>query len=155
MAKKARADQARFAPLTNPLDSLLGYQLRRASQAMLEDLVRTLEDLELRPTTASILLLVAVNPGVTQSRIGQFLAIERANMVPMTAKLVRQGLLTRAPADGRSHGLNLTDEGKKVAASIRKRIAAHEMPFWKGVSASERIALLKFLKSLWATAEVR
>ena len=149
MAKKDKADQARGAPLINPLDGLLGYQLRRASQAILEDLVRTLADLELRPTTTSIVLLVAANPGVTQSRIGQFLDIERANMVPMTAKLVQQGLLTRAPADGRSHGLHLSEEGKKVAATLRKRIAAHEMPFWKGLRSTERAALLKFLKSLW------
>lgn len=149
MAKKLKVDQARVASLINPLDSLLGYQLRRASQAILEDLVRTIEDLELRPTTTSIVLLVAANPGVTQSSIGQFLAIERANMVPMTAKLVQQGLLSRAPADGRSHGLHLTEKGKKVAASLRKRIAAHEMPFWKGLSSKERSALLKFLKSLW------
>jgi DNA-binding MarR family transcriptional regulator len=149
MAKKSKAEKAGVVPLINPLDNLLGYQLRRASQVILEDLVRTLEDLDLRPTTTSIVLLVAANPGVTQSRIGQFLAIERANMVPMTAKLVKQGLLTRAPADGRSHGLHLTEEGRKVAATLRKRIAAHEAPFWKGLGSPERAALLKFLKSLW------
>jgi DNA-binding MarR family transcriptional regulator len=144
------SESSTVPPLINPLDELLGYQLRRASQAMLDDLQTSLDELELRPTSASVLLLVAVNPGTTQSRIGQVLAIERANMVPMTAKLIKQGLLTRARADGRSHGLHLTEEGKKAVAKIRKRIANHERKFWKNSKAPERSAQLKFLKSLWA-----
>lgn len=138
------------APLINPLDGLLGYQLRRASQAMLDDLLASLEDVKLRPSSVSVLLLVAANPGITQSRIGQALAIERANMVPMTAKLAKQGLLTRSRTDGRSHGLHLTEEGKRTALKIRKRIAEHENKFWKHAKASQRSAQLKFLRSLWA-----
>jgi DNA-binding MarR family transcriptional regulator len=149
MAKKTSADSAIAAPLTNPLDGLLGYQLRRASQAMLDDLLAALKDLELRPTSVSVLLLIAANPGITQSRIGQALAIERANMVPMTAKLTEQGMLSRSRADGRSHGLHLTEEGKKAVTKIRKRIADHEGKFWGETKAPERIALLSFLRSLW------
>jgi len=148
MAKNSGTEPS-VAPLVNPLDGLLGYQLRRASQGMLEDLVGVLADLAVRPTLASVLLVVAANPGVTQSRIGELLAIERANMVPMTAKLARLGMLTRSRADGRSHGLHLTEEGKRVAVKIRKRIAEHESRYWEGATASERVALLRFLKSLW------
>jgi DNA-binding MarR family transcriptional regulator len=117
---------------------------------MLEDLVAALNDLDLRPTSASALLLIGANPGITQSRIGQILAIERANMVPMTANLTQRLLLTRSRTDGRSHGLHLTDEGKRVAMKIRKRIADHESKFWQGTKTSEQVAVLKFLKSLWA-----
>jgi DNA-binding MarR family transcriptional regulator len=149
MSNKTRAEPPGVAPLVNPLEGLLGYQLRRGSQAMLDDLVSMLKDLHLRPSSASVLLLVAANPGVTQSRIGQLLAIERANMVPMTAKLAQQGMLTRLRADGRSHGLHLTDEGKKVAVKIRKRIADHEAKLWRDAKPSERTTVLGFLKSLW------
>jgi DNA-binding MarR family transcriptional regulator len=135
--------------LINPLEELLGYQLRRASQAMLNDLVSALDEFALRPTTVSVLLLVASNPGITQSRIGQILAVERANMAPITAHLIKQGLLTRSPADGRSHGLLLTAAGKSVVGKIRKRIAKHEESFWKGAKAAERDSMLTFLKSLW------
>ena len=149
MAKKTGADSASAAPLTNPLDGLLGYQLRRASQAMLDDLLAALMDLELRPTSVSVLLLIAANPGITQSRIGQALAIERANMVPMTAKLTEQGMLSRMRADGRSHGLHLTEEGKKTVIKIRRRIADHENKFWGETKAPERAAMLNFLRVLW------
>ena len=149
MAKKTSAEPANAAPLTNPLDGLLGYQLRRASQAMLDDLLAVLKDLELRPTSVSVLLLIAANPGVTQSRIGQALAIERANMVPMTAKLTKQGLLSRSRADGRSHGLHLTEEGKKAVIKIKRRIADHESTYWGDTKAPERAAMLSFLRALW------
>jgi DNA-binding MarR family transcriptional regulator len=91
MSNNSSAEPSSVAPTLNPLEDLLGYQLRRASQAMLEDLVAALNDLDLRPTSVSALLLVGANPGITQSRIGQILAIERANMVPMTANLTRHG----------------------------------------------------------------
>ena len=95
------------------------------------------------------MLLVASNPGITQSRIGQILAIERANMAPLTGKLTKRGLLASSRVDGRSHGLHLTAEGKAIVGKIRKRIANHEEKFWKGTKSADRIATLTFLKSLW------
>ncbi len=138
--------------LENPLESLLGYQLRRASQAIMDDLVSALEDFSVRPPSLSVLLLVASNPGITQSRIGQVLAVERANMAPITANLSKQGLLTRSRADGRSHGLRITDEGKAVVAKIRRRVANHEGKFWKDTKPADREAILAFLSSLWKEA---
>jgi DNA-binding MarR family transcriptional regulator len=152
MRKNSTVRPAAAPALANPLETLLGYQLRRATQAMLDDLVSELEDFSLRPTSASVLLLVASNPGITQSRIGQVLAIERANMAPITSKLTRQGWLTRSRADGRSHRLQVTEEGKAVVAKIRRRIAIHEGRFWKDTKAADRDAILAFLSSLWKAA---
>jgi DNA-binding MarR family transcriptional regulator len=149
MKTNADIGSSNLAPVDNPLESLLGYQLRRASHAMLDDLVSALHDAGVRPTSASVVLLVASNPGITQSRIGQVLAVERANMTPITANLRKQGLLTRSRADGRSHGLHLTAKGKTAVAKIRKRIASHEERFWKDAKPADREALLTFLRSLW------
>jgi DNA-binding MarR family transcriptional regulator len=149
MARHPEVESSNSILFINPLDGLLGYQLRRASQAMLDDLAAALDTFSLRPTSVSVLLLVASNPGITQSRIGQILAIERANMVPMTAKLTKQGLIMRSRADGRSHGLHLTPEGKTAIVKIRKRIANHEEKFWGSATTSERDITLTFLKSLW------
>jgi DNA-binding MarR family transcriptional regulator len=148
MARKSAVEAASDVP-ANPLDNLVGYQLRRASQAMLDDLVDSIADLDLRPPSASVILLVAANPGITQSRIGQTLGIERANMAPMTAKLTRRGLLSRAKTDGRSHGLRLSEEGRRVTGKLRRRIAEHEDRFLRHISAPQRGALLTLLKSLW------
>jgi DNA-binding MarR family transcriptional regulator len=149
MPKTSNAASSLVASLVNPLEDLLGYQLRRASQAMLDDLIAALDDLSLRPTAASVLLLVGSNPGITQSRIGQVLAIERANMAPMTAKLTQRGMLRRARTDGRSHGLHLTELGRKAESQVRKRIAEHERRFWRSTRSLERGQFLDFLKALW------
>jgi DNA-binding MarR family transcriptional regulator len=149
MSRLSKVESSNTTPLVNPLEDLLGYQLRRASQAMLEDLVSALGTFALRPTTVSVLLLVASNPGITQSRIGQILDIERANMVPMTAKLAQQGLITRSRADGRSHGLHVTAEGKAAVVKIRKRIANHEEKFWRDTKIAERGTIMMLLRSFW------
>ena len=75
--------------LASPLENLPGHQQRRAAQAMLDDLASALDEFDLRPTSVSVLVLVAISPGITQSRTGQ---------------------LTRSRADGRSDGLHFTGE---------------------------------------------
>lgn len=135
--------------IVNPLDDMVGYQLRRASVAMLDDLAAALADLDLRPTGASILLLVGANPGITQSAIGRILEIERANMAPQAAMLTSRDFVARSASDGRSQGLRLTAAGKAVVTKVRARIAAHEQRFVAGFSDAEKASLLRALKSVW------
>ena len=71
MPRHSDVESSTAASLDDPLEGLLGYQLRRASHAMLDDLATVLNEFSIRPTTASVVLLVAANPGITQSRIGQ------------------------------------------------------------------------------------
>ncbi len=92
---------------SNPLEQLLGYQLRRASQAMMADLGAELAELELRVTEMSVLLVIDENPDITQSEIGRVLAIQRANMVPLTTQLERRGLIRRGATIGRAQALRL------------------------------------------------
>jgi DNA-binding MarR family transcriptional regulator len=135
--------------VVNPLDDMVGYQLRRASVAMFDDLATVLADLDLRPTGASILLLVGANPGITQSAIGRILEIERANMAPQTATLTKRDFVARFASDGRSQGLRLTALGKTIVTKVRARIAAHEQRFIAEFSEAEKAALLRALKSVW------
>jgi DNA-binding MarR family transcriptional regulator len=128
---------------------MVGYQLRRASVAMFDDLATALADLDLRPTGASILLLVGANPGITQSAIGRILEIERANMAPQAAMLTKRDLVARFASDGRSQGLRLTATGKTMVTKVRARIAAHEHRFIAGFSEAEKAALLRALKLVW------
>ena len=135
--------------IVNPLDDMVGYQLRRASVAMFDDLATVLADLDLRPTGASILLLVGANPGITQSAIGRILEIERANMAPQAAMLTKRDFVARFASDGRSQGLRLTATGKAVVIKVRARIAAHEQRFIAGFSEPEKTSFLRALRSVW------
>ena len=128
--------------LTNALESRLGYQLRRASAVMMADLARELADLDLRPAEVTTLLVIGENPDCSQTEVGQALAIKRANMVPIIARLMDRGFVARTRADGRSHALTLTDQGRKMADEANNRIAAHEARFVTQLATGEVLSLI-------------
>lgn len=129
----------------HPLDNLLGYHLRRASVAMMADLGRRLQEVKLRPTEATILLLIEANPGCIQSEIGRILGIQRANMVPMIAALEKVGLIVRSAMDGRSYALHLTEQGEATLQAAKIHIDAHENFFQSMFSTAENKAFLEFI----------
>jgi DNA-binding MarR family transcriptional regulator len=135
--------------VNDPLSDLPGYLLRRASAAMLQDLGRRLQPLALTPTEASILLLISVNPGITQSEIGRTLDIQRANMTPMTARLEKRRLIVRTHVDGRSQGLSLSSEGSVVVESVASAVRAHEDKLISHVRAEDRQIVVSALKAMW------
>ena len=116
-------------PMHDPLENLLGYQLRRASSVMMADLAASLRDTGLRPVEASVLLVIESSPGCTQSDVGRLLAIKRANMVPLIAGLFKRDLVYRAPVDGRSQALFLSPAGEKLAGEAHRAIDRHEQRF--------------------------
>lgn len=102
------------------------------------------------PTEASVLLLIGRNPGITQSEIGRILAVQRANMAPLTAMLAHRDLIERTRADGRSQGLMLTPAGKAMAKTLTDRIDAHEARFLPSLSSKERRELIDLVRRIWA-----
>lgn len=108
------------------METHVGYQLRRASAYMMADLGARLEPSGLRPTEAAILLVIHANQGCQQGAVGDLLGIKPANMVPIIARLVKQGLVSRARADGRSHALSLTETGRTLAARVTDLLDNHE-----------------------------
>jgi len=141
--------------IQNPLERLLGYQLRRASAAMLADLAEALADIGLSVTEMSVLMQIEANSDITQSEIGRILAIKRANMAPMTASLLERGLVAREAADGRSQALRLTDEGRTACAEAGRRIAAHEAKFLSDLVGAERDALIALLSRVWSGEQAK
>ena len=136
--------------VVDPLKAYPGYQLRRASGAQMAVLARRLAVLELRPTEATVLRLIDVNPGIKQSAIGRLLEIASANMAPLTARLYERGLIVREPVDGRSHGLKLSESGRRLAAKVSKVVSDHEERLMAKIPRPLRSAFLAALRALWA-----
>ena len=145
----ATSDPSDASGIDNPVDALLGYQLRRASAVMFAALAHALEDVALKPTEGSVLLLIAANAGITQSEIGRTLAIKRANMAPIAALLTDRGLVERMRPDGRAQGLNLSKAGRSLAATVRQRIERHEARFLSGLTAAERETFIALVRRVW------
>lgn len=135
--------------MDDPLIRFPGYALRRAANATAAELSARLLPLDLRQSDASLLLLVAVNPGATSSALGRALGIERANMVPLLKRLEDAGLIVREAIDGKSQGLSLTPEGLRRLDAARKVIEAFEAELLSRVPAGHRDHLLPALNAIW------
>lgn len=138
-----------MAPIVDPLRDLPGYALRRASAAVMAKLAQRLATLELRPSEASVLLVIDANPGVTQSEIGRLLDIARANMAPLTGRLAARDLIVRRSAGGRSHGLTLSVSGRDLTRKAKRIVAALEAELLARIPAADRRAFLGALKALF------
>lgn len=139
--------------MDDALRSRPGYLLRRASAAMMADLTARLATLGLRPTEATVLMLIDDHPGITQSSIGRTLQIKRANMAPLAARLSDQGWIAGRAVDGRSTGLYLTDAGGVFISRVRAEIDAHEARIIALIPEPHRAHLVPALKAIWAGAE--
>ncbi len=133
----------------DPLPAFPGYALRRAANATAAELASRLGALGLRQSEFSALMLIAENPGVTASAVGRALDIQRANMVPLLNRLESGGLIARRPLDGKSLGLDLTDEGRRVLGQARQVVEAFEADLLARVPAQHRAHLLPALEALW------
>ena len=135
--------------MDDPLIRFPGYALRRAANATAAELSARLAALDLRQSDASMLMLVASNPGATSSALGRALGVERANMVPLLKRLDEAGLIEREAIDGKSQGLRLTPAGLRRLAEARKIIEAFEAELLARVPAEHRDHLLPALNAIW------
>jgi DNA-binding MarR family transcriptional regulator len=146
------------AELRDPLEDMLGYQLRRASQATLSALSEAFEEQGVTITEAIIIRLVRANPGCNQAEIGRTLGVRRTNMVPIVAGLVDRELLRREAADGRTNALFLTPSGLALHDRIEAASLALERHYFGDIDPDTRRIVLDVLlrvrkKGTVATAE--
>jgi DNA-binding MarR family transcriptional regulator len=144
---------ANSAALEDPLEDMLGYQLRRAAFATLTPLVEAFGELGLSPTEAIVIRFVKTNPGCTQADIGRAIGVKRTNMVPVVNGLMSKGLLQRTAADGRSHSLYLTAAGGELHRRTTEVAQAHEKFFFGDVTGEMRQVLMQAFRALRAKGE--
>jgi DNA-binding MarR family transcriptional regulator len=135
--------------IIDPLEGYPGYSLRRASVANMARLARRFAALQLRPTEASVLMVIGANPNIRQSDISKMLGIVSANMAPLVSRLADRELVERQPIDGRSHGLVLTSTGYSVTDRVKKAMVAHEKELLSKIPAAQRKEIVAALRALW------
>lgn len=125
------------------LNERLGYFVRRVQVWVFQDFIRRLSPIDISPAQFSVLVVVAANPGLSQSQLATTLGIERARLVRLLHRLERRGLTQRLPssADGRRHALRLTRDGQSLLARAKVLAAQHEAAL-KDKFGTERYQLL-------------
>jgi len=130
------------------LDTLLGYQLRRAQSAVFGEFMQTMVDDKVTPGQFGVLVLIEENAGLNQSTLAKTLGIERSTMVGVIDGLENRGLVERRKSltDKRAHALTLTDQGNKLLGSIKPKVKDHENRIAGDLNAEELETLMELLK---------
>lgn len=117
------------------LQQFIGYQLRRASNAVLNDLAAVLKPFELRMITYTALVLIVDNPGMRQSQLADAMDVERPNLVVIIDELERREWIVRdkVPTDRRAYALRATLAGHRLYERALHAVQAHEAALLQGV----------------------
>jgi DNA-binding MarR family transcriptional regulator len=132
------------------LDTLIGYHLRRAQVSLFQHFARTVSRAGVTPGQLGVIAMIGANPGLSQTRLGSALGIDRSTMVGLIDGLERRGLVVRerAPADRRSHALRLSPRGAELLGRLEDAARAHENDWAERLSAAERRQLIDLLRRL-------
>ena len=130
------------------LSEHLGYFIRRLQVWVFQDFIRTLAPVDIRPAQYSVLVVIAANPGLSQSDLADRLGIERARLVRVLDKLEKRGLARRlaSPSDRRSHALRLTPAGQKTLKRAATLAAMHEAKLIERLGPEQRKSMLTLLR---------
>src|SRR5262245_48290442 len=129
------------------LEQMVGYAVRRAQMWMTHDFRRALKDIDMTPAQFSVLRVIAANPGVSQARVAEALAIERARLVQMIDRLEAMGRVQRerSTTDRRSHALYLTTAGAELIARAQGAFEEHERNVTERLGATDNDELMRIL----------
>lgn len=153
MAKKpATAPDATLSSVnTDFLQSLLGYNARRAALVIIDEFLNRMKPLGLRPVEFSVLCVIAHNPGVTSRQLCAVLGLQPPNLVAPLQAFEARGLLERRdhPSDGRAWGLHLSAAGAKLVQEAEKIVLALERDAAPTLTEPERATLIRLLQKLY------
>jgi DNA-binding MarR family transcriptional regulator len=132
------------------LPSLIGYHLRKAQLAVFQDFARAVGAAEVTPGQFGVLMVIDRNPGLSQTRLGQTLGIDRSTLVTVIDRLEARGLVERAdaPKDRRSYALHLSGRGRNLLAELTDTVRDHEQQVARDLTAAERLTLIALLRRI-------
>jgi DNA-binding MarR family transcriptional regulator len=137
------------------LDSYLPYRLSVASNAVSELIARAYEDrFGLTVPQWRLLCVLAEDGGLTQVQIVARTVMDKVTVSRAAQGLVKRHLIARAQntADGRSHTLALTPEGRSLYAEIAPLALAYEAALIAGLAPEDVTLLKRLLGRLQAAA---
>lgn len=104
-----------------------------------------------RPGIASLLQLVAANPGASQVELSRAMHVDKASLVALLDKAEGAGWLKRArsKADRRRHELHLTQAGQEAAEKIRLQMQRFEKKYLDRFAPEELAELVDYLRRIY------
>lgn len=151
--RKARQPQTGDVRLDDSdLESLIGYNLKRAYVIVRTDFRKTLGEDGMSARVLSALSLCVRFANITQSELARMMGIERSGLVAIVDELERRDYLRRipVPTDRRVQALVPTDTGRAAYAEAIEAVRAHEDALFSDMTPDEKQTLLHLLKKIRA-----
>lgn len=133
------------------LQSLLGYNARRAALTIIEGFLERMAGFGLRPVDFSVMSVIHHNPGVTSRQLCTALNLLPPNLVGLVQSLETRGLIHRLPhpTDGRATGLHPTPEGVALMQQAEKAAADLEVERSARLTPAQRKTLVELLQKIY------
>jgi DNA-binding MarR family transcriptional regulator len=136
---------------TRFLQSLLGYNARRAALSIIGVFLERLAVYGLKPVDFSVMSVIHHNPGVTSRQLCASLSILPPNLVGLIQSLESRGLIDRKPhpTDGRAVGLHPTDKGVILMQQAEVTAFELEIDASSKLTAKQRQTLVQLLQKIY------
>jgi DNA-binding MarR family transcriptional regulator len=148
-----RKAAARAAPVVDAgfLQSLVGYNTRRATLVIMAVFSQRMAPFDLKPVEFSILSLIRHNPGITSRQLCGALKVQAPNLVGILKGLQGHGWMQRQPhpSDGRSLGLHLTPPGEDMMVRAEQTVQDLELAASSRLTDAERDTLNRLLQKIY------
>ncbi|MGE3346540.1 MAG: MarR family winged helix-turn-helix transcriptional regulator [Ramlibacter sp.] len=133
------------------LESLIGYNARRAALSVIEVFLDRMAVYGLRPVDFSVLSLITHNAGITSRQLCNTLGMLPPNLVGMINNFEKRDLVMRRPHphDGRAMGLHLTAAGQKLMRDAEITAAELEREVGGRLTAAESKTLIRLLQKIY------
>jgi DNA-binding MarR family transcriptional regulator len=136
---------------TSYLETLIGYNARRAALAVISQFLERMAVYDLKPVDFSVMSVVVHNPGVTSRQLCAALNILPPNLVGLVQSLESRGLLERLPHphDGRAMGLHPTDSGLELMKKAEATASELEMSIGSKLTPNQVQTLVTLLQKIY------
>ena len=136
---------------TRYLETLTGYNARRASLAIIGPFMTHMAVYDFRPVDFSVMSLIIHNPGITSRQLCSTLGLLPPNLVAMINSLEKRELIERRPhpTDGRAMGLHPSGQGIELMKEAEQTAARLERDATRQLTATELKTLHRLLKKIY------
>ncbi len=133
------------------LQTLMGYNARRAALSIIELFLERLAPYGLKPVDFSVMSTIGHNPGVTSRQLCATLNLLPPNLVGLIQSLESRGLIERKPHphDGRAVGLHATPKGQALMAQAERTATELEIEKTAKLTPAQRKTLLALLQKIY------
>jgi DNA-binding MarR family transcriptional regulator len=136
------------------LENLIGYQLRRAQNALFQSFNKHLEHAKITPGQIGLLIKIKNNAGISQTALARANGIERSTLGEIIDRFEKRQLVDRRKhaTDRRAYALHLSSQGEAFLDSVVPDLLQQEADFTQDWSEDDKQALVRLLTKLADTA---